>query len=215
MRRGIGYASAWLAATTAAVVGAWLGCAIVLHSTSPSAPAVLSSAPTRQVGRLPTAATLAPSLIPSAGPAQRRSDTTATPVQSVSLTPNPAPQASPMLTAAPQTGLPDARPSQATPRVERTPGPVRPTSSPAPGDLAKQVTPFQQTFQTSGGTATVRFAPKRVEMLDVQPADGFWYCLEQVRPARLRLLFMAGRHQSELLAGWGEHPTLDIIEYWW
>jgi hypothetical protein len=239
--RAAAWTAAWLAATSAGLAGSWLGCAAVLNGADPAVPVVLSSVHSRHEVSLPARQPDTTMAAPgraggastpggadgastpggadgasTAGGADGAAASTPTPAVPARPTASPTPQASTMLTPVPRAGPPDPTTGRPGPGGEPDPAPVEPTTSPAPSASAPAAgTVRQQTFQTRGGTATVRFGPGRAELLDARPAGGFRYVLEQTRPDALRLLFLADRQESELLAGWGGEPVVDIVEYWW
>lgn len=112
--------------------------------------------------------------------------------------PLPAPAVTGQATQAPTPRASEQRPDR----------PSRPTAA-RPSEVAEATV---RTFQLTGGTATVRFSPARVEVVSAVPAP--WFTAE-VDPAGdiTRVEFESDDHRSRLDAWWDGRPRYEVDEH--
>lgn len=92
-----------------------------------------------------------------------------------------------------------------------TTGPTDAPVDPAP-TTSSTSTARTRTFETTGGTATVRFSVAEVEVLGAVPAAGFTVDLEPEDDGSARVDFESEEHRSRLRVWWSDGPRHDIEE---
>lgn len=97
------------------------------------------------------------------------------------------------------------------------PLPAAVTSAPPdpPRDLVPSdpsTTSRTRTFETTGGTATVRFSPGGAEVLGAVPAAGFEADVEAEDDGSTRVDFESEHHRSRLKVWWQDGPRHDVEE---
>jgi hypothetical protein len=92
-----------------------------------------------------------------------------------------------------------------------TSAPTDPPGDPEPSD-ASTPTSRTQTFETTGGTATVRFSPGGVEVLGAVPAAGFAADVEAEDDGSTRVDFESDHHRSRLKVWWQDEPRHEVEE---
>jgi hypothetical protein len=88
-----------------------------------------------------------------------------------------------------------------------TDAPVDPAPTTPPTSTART-----RTFETTGGTATVRFSAAEVEVLGAVPAAGFTVDLEPEDDGSARVDFESEDHRSRLRVWWSDGPRHEIEE---
>ena len=89
--------------------------------------------------------------------------------------------------------------------------PTDPRRDPPPSDASTPTT-RTQTFETTGGTATVRFSPGGVEVLGAVPAAGFAADVEADDDGSARVDFESEHHRSRLKVWWRDGPRHEVEE---
>lgn len=89
--------------------------------------------------------------------------------------------------------------------------PTDPPRDPAPSEQPT-TTSRTRTFETTGGTATVRFSPGGVEVLGAVPAAGFVADVEAEDDGSTRVDFESEHHRSRLKVWWRDGPRHEIEE---
>lgn len=187
-RRALGPVAAWVVAAVVAVAVASWGVALVGRSVTDSRPAPLSASQVDE--RL--AAASASTTVAGAEP------TTTAPVDAGTLVP-PA-SAGPSTTPAPP-------PSGAGPATTAAPPPVvAPATTAAPPPAGET-----RTYQTTGGSATLRFEASGVTLVFANPAQGFEVETEPEHGNGLRVKFEGEGHESRIDAWWDGGPQ-DRVE---
>lgn len=92
-----------------------------------------------------------------------------------------------------------------------TTAPTDPSVDPAPS-IAPTPTSRTRTFETTGGTATVRFSAAGVEVLAAVPAAGFAVDVEPEDDGSTRVDFESERHRSRLQVWWRDGPRHEVEE---
>jgi hypothetical protein len=92
-----------------------------------------------------------------------------------------------------------------------TSAPPDPPRDPAPSDVPTTTSPTR-TFDTTGGTATVRFSPGGVEVLGAVPSAGFAVDVEAEDDGSIRVDFESEHHRSRLKVWWRDGPRHEIEE---
>lgn len=203
MRRTAVLASGWVAATVLAVAVAWQGVGFVSREVTDRRPAALSAAEVQAelaARDNPTSSDSSTTTSPS-NPGQPGSPTT----QSSSGTPTSTP-AQPTATTAPRSPTTSSRATPATtPTTAGNPPPSTTTTAPA-------TAPETRTYNTVGGTATIRFEPGRVSLVSATPKAGFDAKVEQFVANELSVRFRSDTHESRIDAKWDGGPRADIEE---
>ncbi|HEX6255861.1 MAG TPA: hypothetical protein VFZ70_08610 [Euzebyales bacterium] len=88
---------------------------------------------------------------------------------------------------------------------------VDPPPQDAPSD-APMTTSRTRTFETVGGTATVRFSPDEVEVLGAVPAAGFTADVEAEDDGSTRVDFESEHHRSRLKVWWRDGSRHEVEE---
>lgn len=69
-----------------------------------------------------------------------------------------------------------------------------------------------RTYNTVGGSATIRFEPGRVSLVSATPAVGFGAQLVQEMPTELYIRFQSESHESKIEAKWENGPRDSVEE---
>jgi len=209
MRRAFGYAGAWLAATSVAVSISWLGCAIVLNGSSGQTPPVLAALRSH-TATAPVAPALGATMVSAPPPATSPAAAERATGPYVSRSSRPAVPGGPPTTV--QRGTPP--PHRLKPTVLPTSVPPTPSSTPTPKAIGTPSS-VDETYQVTGGTATLRFTVGKVLVLALEPSPGYEGALDQSRPDELIVIFKRPGQESDLHAAWDGGPSASVTEYWW
>lgn len=185
MRRSFLFVAAWLGAGVAAVALATAGVSMVGNQVTGSRPSPLSADEVRQELE-----------------ARDLSTTTSTtgPTEPSTTTSLGAPSGGEATTeATPRSGTATTRPG-----TSPTTAPPAPTTTTAePVEL--------RTYSLVGGTATLRFAPSGVSLVDAVPAAGFSTEIEPTHSNGIRVEFENESHRSRV-EGWWDGGPRDATE---
>lgn len=219
VRRTAMLVSGWAVATLLAVGVAWQGVGFVGREVTDQRPGALSAAEVQAaLGRGEPASSDNPdatSALPSGGDTSDLNG--AEPVAG-------AKPDAPPTTSRPQVPTTSIPTTSTTSRLRST-GTLPPdtrtkttTTMTSAGSMPPSTTTTVQsqaetrTYNTVGGSATIRFEPGRVSLVSATPAAGFDAQLEQEQPAELYVRFRSESHESKVEAKWENGPRGSVEE---